>query len=233
VDSFFRYRTWYESDPLYGLRENNGLTNSSLPTHGDLVEIGGTWSPLDCFLASGTFGIESRLHDSGVADFDERHYPLTLTLWYAPSPVLSFSAGYAFRSNRIHQTISLGDDFDDGAFYAPVTEIWGYGSRDHVVSWGTVWECTPAWRWRGDVRYIRGDNGIDSTEFAAPHVWPAIEELVQNDRQSIRISTGFDYTPHRRTVAYLRYTYLDYEDAVLGYNSGTAHLVLAGISARY
>jgi hypothetical protein len=233
MDSFVRYRTWYESDPLYGLRENNGLTNSNLPMHGDVIEIGGTWSPADCFLASGTLGIESRVHESTVADFDDQAYPLTLTLWYAPAPALSFSAGYAFNSSRLHQAITLGDDFDNGAFYAPVTEVWGYRARHHIVSWGAMWRCTPRWRWRGDVRYLRGDNGIDSTEFEPPHVWPAIDDLVQTQRQSIRITAGCDYLLRRRTAGYLRYTWLDYEDAVIAYESGTAHLLLAGISASY
>ena len=233
LDSFVRYRTWYESDPLYGVRETNGITNSMLPTHVDIIEIGGTWSPVDRFLASGTLGIENRFHHSSVAHFDEQSYPLTLTLWYAPSPVLSLSAGYSYISNRIHQAITLGDDFADGAAYAPATTMWGYGGRSHVVSLGSVYRWTPRLRLRSDVQYVHGDNAIDSTVFADPHVWPAIGEVVRNVRNSLRVSAGFDYTLRRRTTGYLRYTHLDYEDAVVDYNSGTAHLLLAGLSAKY
>jgi len=233
MDSFVRYRTWYESDPLYGVRETNGITNSMLPTQVDIIEIGGTWSPVDLFMASGTLGIENRFHHSAVAHFEERGYPLTLTLWYAPSPVLSFSAGYAYNSNRTHQAITLGDDFDDGAAHAPATMVWGYGGRNHVVALGGVYRWTPRLRLRQDVQYVQGDNAIDSTVFDDPHVWPAIEEVVRNVRHSVRISAGFDYSLRRRTIGYLRYTYLDYEDAVVDYNSGTAHLLLAGLSARY
>jgi len=233
LDSFVRYRTWYESGPLYGVRETNGTTNSMLPMHVDIIEIGGTWSPVDRFMASGTLGIESRFHDSEVAHFEEQDYPLTLTLWYAPSPLLSFSAGYAYNSNRIHQAITLGDDFDDGAAYAPATTMWGYGGRNHILSLGGVYRWTPRLKLRGDVQYVRGDNVIDSTVFGPPYVWPDIEEVVRNIRHSVRISAGFDYSLRPRTTSYLRYTYLDYEDAIVNYNSGTAHLLLAGLSASY
>jgi len=233
LDSFLRYRTWYESDPLYGVRETNGTTNSMLPTHVDIVEVGGTWSPTDRFIASGTLGIENRFHHSETAYFDEQDYPLTLTLWYAPSQALSFSAGYARNSNRIHQAITLGDDFDDGAAYAPATTMWGYGSRNHIVSLGGVYTWSPRVRLRGDVQYVRAASMIDSTVFADPYIWPGIEETVRNIRRSVRISAGLDYSLRRRTIGYLRYTYLDYDDAVVDYNSGNAHLVLAGLSATY
>jgi hypothetical protein len=233
LDSFVRYRTWYESDPLYGLRETNGMTNSMLPTHADIIEIGGTWSPVDGFIASGTLGIENRFHHSAIAHFDEQDYPVTLTLWYAPSQVLSFSAGYAYHSNRIQQAITLGDDFDDGAAYAPATAMWGYGGRNHTVSLGGVYCLTPRLRLRGDVQYVQGDNAIDSTGFDDPYEWPAIEAIVRNVRQSVRLSAGLDYVLRRQTTSYVRYRYLDYEDAVVDYNSGTAHLLLAGLSARY
>jgi hypothetical protein len=169
LDSFLRYRTWYESDPLYGVRENNALTNSSLPTYAQVVEIGATWSPWDALIASGTVGLENRLHDSRIADFDEWDYPMSFTLWYAMTPAWSFSAGYAYHTNRIHQAITLGDDFDDGAYHAPVTEIWGYRARSHVVSTGCLWRWTTRLSWRCDVHFIRGINGLDSTEFPPRH----------------------------------------------------------------
>jgi hypothetical protein len=165
LDSFLRYRTWYESDPLYGVRENNALTNSSLPTYAQVVEIGATWSPWDALIASGTVGLENRLHDSRIADFDEWDYPMTFTLWYAPTPAWSFSAGYAYHTSRIHQAITLGDDFDDGGYHAPVTEIWGYQARSHVVSTGCLWRWTTRLSWRCDVQFIRGVNGLDRPSF--------------------------------------------------------------------
>jgi hypothetical protein len=233
LDSFVRYRTWFESDPLYGIRETNGTTNSSLPTHADIVEIGGTWSPSDCLLASGRIGIENREHNSAIARFDEWDFPLTLTLWYAPSCVLSFSAGYMYGSNRIRQAITLGDDLVGEEEYAPATRLWRYNARSHVFALGGVYRWTPRWTWRGDVQYIRGDNGIESTIFDDPLVWPEIANVVRTDRHSLRVSAGLDYTLGRGVSSYLRYNYLDYEDAITSVNSGTAHLLLAGLTGRY
>jgi hypothetical protein len=233
MDSFLRYRTWYESDPLYGVRENNALTNSSLPTYAQVVEIGATWSPWDALIASGTVGLENRLNNSRIADFDEWDYPMTFTLWYALTPAWSFSGGYAYQTNRIHQAITLGDDFADGGYHAPVTEIWGYQARSHVVSTGCLWKWTTRLSWRCDVQFIRGVNGLDSTEFPPRFVWPGIKEVVQNDRTLLRVSTGWDYRVHRKTTGYLRYSLLDYDDAVLAHRSGTAHMLLAGLSASF
>jgi hypothetical protein len=233
LDTFLRYRIWHESDPLYGVRETNALTNTGLPELAQRIEIGGTWSPWDALIASCSLGLESRLNDSRVADFDEWDYPLTCTLWYAATPALSFSTGYGYHMSRIHQVIALGDDFDDGGYHAPATEIWGYRARAHVLSTGCVWRSTPRLSWRGGVQFIRGINGIDSTEFPPRHLWPGIADLVRTDRTSLRVTAGCDYVIRRNTTGYVRYNFLDYDDAVFGYNSGTAHLLLAGLSASY
>jgi hypothetical protein len=233
LDSFLRYRTWYESDPLFGVRETNAVTNSSLPTHAQRIEIGGTWSPWDALIASGTLGLENQLHDSEIADFDQWDWPLTVTLWYAPAPAFWFTAGYAYSANTLQQAITLGDDFQDGGYHAPVTEIWGYRQRSHVASLGCLWRRTPRLSWRGSVQFIRGINGLDSTIFEPRFVWPAIEDVVRNDRTSLRLSAGCDYAFGPRTTGYVRYNYLDYDDAVIAYNSGTAHLLLAGLSTSY
>ncbi len=233
LDTFVRYRAWYESDPLYGVRENNALTNSSLPTSAHVVEFGGTWSPLDALIASGTFGLESRQHDSAIADFGEWDYPMSFSLWYAMNASWSFSAGYAYHASRIRQAITLGDDFDDGAYHAPVTQWWPYRARSHVISTGCRWRWSPRISWRGDVHFVRGINGLDTTEFPPRHVWPGIEALVRNDRTSIRLSTGWDYLIRHRTTGYVRYSFLDYDDAIVGYRSGTAHRFLVGLSSVF
>lgn len=233
LDTFVRYRLWYESDPLHGVRENNALTNSSLPTSAHVVEFGGTWSPVDALIASGTFGLESRQHDSEIADFGEWDYPMSFSLWYAMSSSWSFSAGYAYHASRIRQAITLGDDFDDGAYHAPATQWWPYRARSHVLSTGCRWRWSPRIRWRGDVHFVRGINGLETTEFPPRHVWPGIEALVRNDRASIRLTTGWDYLIRHRTTGYVRYSFLDYDDALLGYRSGTAHRFLVGLSSVF
>ena len=56
---------------------------------------------------------------------------------------------------------------------------------------------------------------------------------VQDDIDSIRLSTGFDYRLAGGTSSDSRYSYLDYGDDVRVDNDGSAHLFLAGVSRRY
>lgn len=233
LDTFVRYRVWYESDPLYGVRENNAVTNSSLPTSAHTIELGGTWSPWDALIASGTLGLESRQHDSNIADFGEWDYPMNFSLWYALNASWSFSAGYAYHAQRIRQAITLGDDFDDGAYHAPVTEWWPYHARTHVISTGCRWRWSPRISWRADAHFVRGVNGLNTTVFPPRHVWPGIEALVRNDRTSMRLSTGWDYLVRQQTTGYVRYSFLDHDDAIVSHRSGTAHRLLFGFSSVF
>ncbi len=233
LDTFVRYRAWFESDPLYGVRENNALTNSNLPTSAHTIEAGGTWSPWDALIASGTLGLESRQHDSNIADFGEWDYPMSFSLWYVLNASWSFSAGYAYHATRIRQAITLGDDFDDGSYHAPATEWWPYRARSHVISAGCRWRWNPRISWRGDVHFVRGVNGLDSTVFPPRHVWPGIEALVRNDRSSLRLSTGWDYRVDPRTTGYVRYSFLNYDDAIFDDRSATAHRLLLGFSSVF
>lgn len=233
LNTFVRYKTESNSNPLFGVRGSNGTTNTSLPTHVDRLEIGGTWTPAANLLASATFGFENRAHHSGVADFDEDNYPLTVTLWYAPTCAWSFSGGYAYNTNWIEQAITLGDDFQDEAAYAPATRTWGYGGRAHVWSLGATYAWSRCFRLRGDVNYVCGRNAIDSTVFESPYVWPEIAAVARDVMDSLRLSAGFDCRLDRCTTGYFRYQYLDYDDAVRAYNTGDAHLFLAGLTRRY
>lgn len=232
-DTFVRFTTRYDSQPLYAVRGSNGTTNSSLPVHTDLVELGGTWSPAAYFFADVTFGIQNRFQHSAVADFDEDSYPLTVSAWYAPTCALTFSAGYAYLTNWIQQAITLGDDYDDGAPYAPVTRYWDYGGRSEVWSLGSTYAWTRRLTLRGNLQYVRGRNQIASTVFEEPYVWPEIAELARDGMDSIRLSAGFDYRLPPCATSYFRYSYLDYDDSVRPTRDGAAHLFLAGLSGRY
>ena len=86
LDSFVRYRFRTTNDPLFAVDTDTGYTSTSLPDQEDLVEIGGTWTPADNFLASVTFGQDVRSHQSKIATFDEDNDPITCTVWYAPHP---------------------------------------------------------------------------------------------------------------------------------------------------
>lgn len=232
-DTFVRYTGRYDDQPLYSIRSSNGTTNSNLPLRTDLVEIGGTWAPAAYLLANVTFGIQNRFQDSAVADFDEDSYPLTVSLWYAPTPALSFSAGYAYLTNWVRQAVTLGDDFDNGEPYAPVTRNWDYGGRSEVWSLGGSYAWTRHLLLRGNLQYVQGRNEIASTVFDEPYVWPEIAELARDAMDSLRLSAGFDYRLHPGATTYFRYNYLEYDDAVRTTTDGTAHMFLAGLSGRY
>jgi predicted porin len=170
----------------------------------------------------------------GVKDSsDGSRYPLTVSFWYAPTRVLSFSAGYAYVTNWIQQAVTLGDDFANGATYAPVTRNWDYGGRSEVWSVGSTYAWTRCLRLRGDVQYVRGRNEIGSTVFDPPYAWPEIADSARDAMDSIRLSAGFDYELNRYASSYFRYNYLEYDDDVRVANDGVAHLLLAGVSARY
>jgi len=232
-DTFVRYTARYDSQPLYGVRGSNGITNTSLPTDTHLVEIGGTWTPAANLLANLTFGVQNRFQDSPVADFDEDSYPLTVSVWYAPAPALSFSAGYAYLTNWVRQAITLGDDFNDGAACSPAARNWDYGGRSEVWSLGSSYAWTRRLLLHGNLQYVRGRNEIGSTVFDDSYVWPEIAELARDAMDSTRLSAGFDYRLHAGATSYFRYNYLDYGDSAQTTTDGSAHLFLAGLSGRY
>jgi len=45
-----------------------------------------------------------------------------------------------------------------------------------------------------------------------------------------RVVAGVDWRPWPRTTVFARYNFFDYEDKTASYNSGTAHMVFAGLS---
>jgi hypothetical protein len=221
------------SQPLYGVRGSNGTTNSSLPVHTDLVELGGTWSPAANFFANVTFGIQNRFQHSAVADFDEDSYPLTVSAWYAPTCALTFSAGYAYLTNWIQQAITLGDDFDNGAPYAPVTRNWNYGGQSEVWSLGTTYAWTRRFTLRGNLQYVQGRNEIASTVFDEPTFGRRSRNRRGTQWTRSACRQGFDYRLPPGATSYFRYSYLDYDDSVRPAREGAAHLFLAGLSGRY
>ena len=94
-DTFVRYKGRTTRRPLFAVNQNSGETNTNLPEHQNRIEVGGTWMPADNFIATANIGLDNRRHDSAVANFDEDSYPLTFTLWYAPTTRWSLSAGYS------------------------------------------------------------------------------------------------------------------------------------------
>ncbi|HYW79666.1 MAG TPA: hypothetical protein VE890_08820, partial [Thermoguttaceae bacterium] len=92
LETYIRYKLRANRDPLFAVNRYYGYTNTSLPEEESLLEIGGTWVPWTNFLATATVGFENRHNRSEVAQFEEDNYPMTFTLWYAPTSRWSLSA---------------------------------------------------------------------------------------------------------------------------------------------
>jgi hypothetical protein len=107
------------------------------------------------------------------------------------------------------------------------------GGQTHVGVLGCVYAWTPRLRLQSDLRYVHGDNVISSTVFEDPSTWPEIQDVVRTSIRSSRVTAGLDYALRPRLAGYVRYSYLDFQDVVIPYNSGTAHMLLTGISGAY
>ena len=85
------------------------------------------------------------------------------------------------------------------------------------------------------VEYVRAEN-----YFLAPAAPPTATtpytdlpgySAVINDLY--RLSAGFDYLVGPRVDAFFRYNFYDIIDSTADYNSGTAHMFLAGLSGTF
>jgi hypothetical protein len=147
LETFTRYKVQFIHVPLIGVSEYSeedvdiqGTFNSSLPEQVHSVELGGTWTLADNLLATAQFNIVNSWQDSQYANFTEDDYPMVFTVWYAPSPRLSLTSGYAYYSNWIDQDITLGAN--RGVPADTSTTRWNYAGENPVVSASYAWsEC--------------------------------------------------------------------------------------------
>ncbi len=221
IESHVRYRLGFVDDPLYGIAKN-GETNSSLPTEQHLVEIGGTWTPADNFLLTGTVGFEDRSSTSAISNFREEDYPIVITAWYAPMPRWTFSGGLAFFSNSIDQDIKLGAGSDT------LTSLWNYRGRSDVINVGSTYAWTDCLTLSGGFEFVRGSNG-----FLTPGIPYSLSEFSDVLVETTRWTAGLDYQLSSGADLYFRYQFFDFEDKSQGINSGTANMFLTGLQAIY
>jgi len=225
IESNVRYRLGYVDNPLFGIAKN-GETNTGLPTEEHLVEIGGTWTPADNFLLTGSVGFENRWNTSDVSNFQEDNYPTVLTCWYAPAPHWTFSGGLAFFSNWIDQDITLGGLSDTN------TSRWNYKGRSDVFNVGTTYAWSDCLTLSGGFEFVRGSNG-----FATPATTPDLSQFSDVLVETTRWTAGFDYQVFSGADFFFRYQFFDYEDKsqsiAQDINSGTANMFLTGINAIF
>ncbi len=225
LDTFVRYKARFITDPLIGVREEDGKFNTNQPEQQHLVEMGGTWSPTSNFMVTSLFGIENSWHNSQYANFDEDNYPILFTVWYAPTNRLSFTTGYAFLSNWIDQDITIG--FQDNP---TETTQWNYDGYNQLFNIGGNFACTATTQLVGGFEWNRGSNSFTVPPSPAGANWSALPSFSDVLVETTRINVGIDHEFTPAMNAYFRYVYFDYEDLSSGYDSGTTNMFLAGLT---
>ncbi|MHC4399366.1 MAG: hypothetical protein ACYTG0_06785 [Planctomycetota bacterium] len=226
LDTYVRYRLRVTKDPLFAVNRYYGFSNTNLPEEENLIQFGGTWMPASNFLATATVGLQDRHHHSEVADFEEDNYPMTFTLWYAPAPKWSLSAGYGFYSTWIDQDITFPSD-TPGVSVGD-TRPWSYGGRGDVVSLGGSYGWTQRLTLSGGLQLVRTRDAIDPL---AP--WPDLGQNFDVIVNRTRVTGGIDWCLREDVSSYFRYLFEDYEDKSTPFNSGSAHMFLAGLTVAY
>lgn len=242
-DTYLRYRMVNTDDPLYGVRESDrnfdedspagdvSAINTNQPTHQDEFELGGTWAPAENFMLGAQIGMEIWNHNSRFARFDEDSYPVTLTAWYAPTSRWSLSGALGFYSNFIDQDLSFGIAASgaDGQVTLPAD----YTGRADMVTLGTNYLLTKRLSVNGDFQFVRGENGwfVPNPSAAADYsTLPGFSAVVV---ETLRFGAGLDYELSCNSSCFCKYMYYDYNDEKGNVFSGTYHMILGGLAARY
>jgi hypothetical protein len=241
IDSYTRYRVEFIDNPLHGFRETSGVINTGLPQQRHIVEVGGGWYPAPNFGISGRQEFDLAWHNAtnisvvpgNIIDFDEDSYSTTGTVWYAPTEKLALTTSVAFMSNWIDQNITLGDDYiqpdaPEVGLLSPVTRPWFYGGRSTVITTRADYKVSHQVRVYAGYEYVYGRDAIDNRGFV--DLWPDLGSYSQVITRTSRILAGVDWNPYELLGVYLRYVYFDYDAVTSPDDSGSVHMLLAGLS---
>jgi hypothetical protein len=238
LDTYIRYKFQNAVQPLTGVQEPNGMTNTLLPQHDHIVEVGFNWVPADWFVANATIGVERGDNHSQYAQFDEENYPMSFSVWYAATKKLSVSAGYSVYSNFFAQDISVADQstYAGNAANAtkPVTGPWKYGAEAHVITLGADYMLSQRIRLTGQFEWVRGRNQVNSsTMFFPSTLVTTLGSYSDVINETTRLTMGVDYKLRPRVVTYARYELYNFNDVAPGYQTGLAQGILGGFSAMF
>jgi hypothetical protein len=233
VDSYVRYRVRFVDVPLIGVSEYSdddpdvqGLFNSKLPEQEHIVDVGGTWMPATNFMATAQVSLVNRWHHSQYADFTEDDYPITFTMWYAPTHRWSFTGGYAYTSNWIDQDITLGSNRGDPT--ETETTRWNYAGENNMFNINAHYAVNPCVQLLCGYEWNRGNNvfGVPPSPVGAD--WSLLPSLSDVIVETQRLTAGADWQPRPNMNLYMRYILFDFDDISSGLGTGTAHMALAG-----
>jgi hypothetical protein len=259
-DTFARYKARWVDNPLLGVRQLNGVVNTNQPELDHILEFGGGWYPRTDFALTLQQDIEvgkTRFDHSDVATgnivhFTEESYATTLTLWYAPTCKLSMIAAASLFSNWINQNIFLGDNYFDGdsppsppsANLPLAIQPTYYSGRAELLNYYINYLLSDMVRLTCGYQFVRGRNQFNmlaNPSFSFPVSSSTTEplgkitfaDLPQYSRVLVdtqKITAGISWRVQPLTTVSLFYDFYDYEDKTVSSNSGTAHMVFAGLS---
>ena len=135
LDTHVRYKWINSLNPLYGVEEGTGTTNTSLPEHENLIEIGGTWMPSESLMLTTWLNVDIR-QNFNTGTFDEQSYPFGINGRYVVTRKWTVSGGYAYYNNWTNQDINFGSPGDTGSpDLGTIVTRWNYGGRARFSAW--------------------------------------------------------------------------------------------------
>jgi hypothetical protein len=241
LDTYVRYRLQFIENPLVGVSEYSiddpavsGTFNTNQPQQVHNVDFGYTWSPYCNFMTTAQFTVRNSWNDSQFANFTENNYPMSLTMWYAPTNRLSFTGGYSYYSDWIDQDITLGAN--RGIPADTETTRWNYTGQNHLFTINANYAWSPCVKLMAGYEWDRGADffGVPPSPHAADGVdWSLLPSLSDVRVITQRITTGIDWKPYKNTDMYIRYVYFDYNDESSNLYSGTTNMILAGATRTW
>jgi hypothetical protein len=242
LDTYLRYKWCNTQDPLFATNSfgsTNYTTvalNSALPTHSDLIELGGTWIPSDRFLLSAWVGIDIQSQNIGEAvvqnqpgkttvtnlnspaGFSSQSFPFGVNGVYRATEKWNLNGGVAYYTNFIDQDVAFGAGADHTFTpYGLLQNKWGYASRASVFTIGSTYDVTCNVRLVGMIEYVKG---IQSANYIAGDprypVLSSTSGIPSNFRQDVnstRITSGVDWRWSARWSSYFRYVLYNYLDS--------------------
>jgi hypothetical protein len=249
LDTYVRYKYQIADQPFLGVQESNGLTNTLLPKHDHLVEVGFNWVPAEWFVLNACIGIETGdtngvfSGSSNAIHSSQQNFPVTIGAWYAVNKRWSFSAGYSVYSDFVAQNITVADQLSPGAtgFIPPVTGLWNYGGRAQVVTFGSRYAASDNVSLTGQFEWMRGHDLITNSTMVFPSTGVSPTPIVVTDlgsfsqvlNETTRLTLGVDWRIRPRVIAYVRYELYNFNDIFPGYQSGLAQGILGGFTALF
>jgi hypothetical protein len=232
VITYARYQMQLTQNPLYGMDPMSGILNTNLPTNNQLVEFGGSWSPLSNLLFSVRAEIQSTSNNSHFTNFASNNYPVLCTVWYAPTPKLSISAGYNYFSNWVNQDITLGFR---GLDEPPPAETlrFGYHGQTQVVNIGARYAWTDRLTLMGGFFWTDGFNLFSVPQSQTGADWSQMPLFSDVRAETLRYQGGFDYRLSKSITCYFRANVFDYRDQSQGLTSGVSYFFLGGLSGVF